>query len=109
MKKNVENTNETRQEKMIQKAFRKGGLLFPETPEEVLEFEKRYGKTDIILPEELQEPSFITSKSPLQTKKKKLEAFENLAMAAREGSQLPTDILEKMKEDRDKAKRNKKK
>ena len=108
MKKNTGNTNEAKQEKLIQKAFRKGGFLFPETPEEVAEFEKRFGNTDIILPDELREPTFLTSKRSTSAKKKLSEKSENLAMAAREGSQLPDEVLKKMKEDRDKAKRNNK-
>jgi len=108
MKKDRETTNEIREEKMIQKAFRKGGFLFPETPEEVAEFEKKFGNTDILLPEELREPSFLKVKSTAQAKKKLSEPAENLAMAAREGSQLPDDVLKKMKEHRDKAKRKKK-
>lgn len=109
MKKDRETTNETREEKTVQKAFRKGGFLFPETLEEVADFEKRFGTTDIILPEELHEPSFINSKRSAPAKKKLSEPTENLAMAAREGSQLPEEVLKKMKEHRDKAKSKKKK
>ena len=109
MKKDSSNINETKQEKMIQKAFRTGGFLFPETPEEVAAFEKKFGNTDIILPEELREPAFLNSKQTSAVKKKLSQTTENLAMAAREGSKLPEEVLKKMKEHREKAKREKKK
>jgi hypothetical protein len=109
MKKDSSNINEAKQEKMIQKAFRTGNFLFPETPEEVAAFDKKFGNTDIILPEELREPTFLNNKRTSTVKKKLSATTENLAMAAREGSKLPEDILKKMKEHRDKAKREKKK
>ncbi|MBI5370405.1 MAG: hypothetical protein HZA79_00110 [Sphingobacteriales bacterium] len=109
MKKDSGNTNETKLDKMIQKAFRTGGFLFPETPEEVAEFEKKFGNTDIILPDELREPTFLTSKRTAPVKKKLAETTDNFAMAAREGSKLPEEVLKKMKEHRDKAKREKEK
>ena len=109
MKKAPVTNNEIQQEKSIQKAFQEGMFLFPETPEDVAEFEKKFGSTDIILPDELQEPTFITSKRKESIKKSSTEIKENFAMAAREGSSVPKDILKSMKEHRDKARQKKKK
>jgi len=48
------------QEKLLLgKLFRSTGLLFPETEDEVLAFEKLYGSEPIELPEKLRNPSFL--------------------------------------------------
>jgi len=109
MKKNPNNITDTQKEMLIQHALRTGGFLFPETPEEVIEFEKQFGSTDVVLPEDLRKPTFLDPKISTVIKKKPLTATENLAMAAREGSQLPEQILKRMKEHRDKAKTEKQK
>ncbi len=49
--------------KKIERTLRTGGFLFPETVDEVKEFERIYGATDVILPTELQEPHFLRSQS----------------------------------------------
>lgn len=100
------NSKETQQEKMIEKALRTGGFIFPETIDEVKEFERIYGTTDVILPAELQEPNFLYTQARKIGKAKVATLHpENLAMAAREGSnhQLPDDIKKRMAEDRKKA------
>ena len=108
MKKDAkENANDKKKDKMIQQALRTGGFLFPETPEEVVEFEKRFGHTDVILPEDLREAPLPNKNSALKLTPR--EKKENLAMAAREGSQLPDEVIKKMKEDREKARKRKKK
>ncbi len=109
MKKENSNLNEIQQEKLIQKTLRTGGFLFPETPEEVVEFEKQFGNTDVLLPEELREPTFLNSKRNNIVKIKPVVTKGNLAMAAREGSKLPDELLGQMKKHREQAKRNKKK
>lgn len=109
MKKNTENITDIQKEILIQIALRTGGFLFPETPEEVIEFEKQFGNTDLVLPEDLNKPSFLNPKISTLIKKKRLTANENLAMAARKGSQLPEQILKRMKEHRDKTKSGKQK
>jgi len=107
------NSKEIHQEKMINKALRTGGFIFPETIDEVKEFERIYGKTDVILPAELQEPDFLYSKSKEKGHPKVANLdSENLAMAARKGiNQLPEEIISKMKKDRKRveAKRKRKK
>ncbi len=109
MKKDNSNLNDTQQEKLIQKTLRTGGFLFPETPEEVVEFEKQFGNTDILLPEELRDPTFLNSKREKIIKKSPIAIKGNLAMAARDGSKLPDELLEEMKKHRERAKMNKKK
>ena len=109
-KKSIANTNiDSQQEEMIQKALRTGGFLLPETPEEVAEFERKFGNTDILLPEALRVPDFLNTKADAAISKKPKIIAENLAMAARDGSHLPDDILKAMKEHRHKAKQEKKK
>ena len=87
--------------KMIEKALRIGGFLFPETIEEVKEFENLFGTTDVILPSELDVPTFLYSESEKANNSKIVKSpCENFAMAAREGaSKLPEDIQKKIIED----------
>lgn len=102
-------TNQEREE-MIQKALRTGGFIFPQTPEEVEDFEKQIGNTDIILPEQLQNLDFMNAdKNTVNSNSSEVVESSNFAMAAREGSEIPEDILEKMKFDRAAFKRNKNK
>jgi hypothetical protein len=96
---------------MIEKAFRTGGFIFPETVDEVKEFERIYGRTDVILPAELQNLDFLYSQFKKSSKKKiTIIHSENLAMAAREGNdQLPDEIKNLMAEHRKKADSKRKK
>lgn len=89
------------QEKMIEQALKTSGFLFPETVEEVKEFERIYGTTDVILPAELQEPTFLYSKSERGNSSKVVKfPSANFAMAAREGkSDLPKEIQQKIIKD----------
>jgi hypothetical protein len=99
MKKRIrDNSEDNQQNKMIEKALKTGGFLFPETVEEVKEFERIYGSTDVILPVELQEPTFLYSKSEKASSSKFLKfPSENFAMAARQGSShLPVEVQEKI-------------
>lgn len=92
------NSENIRQNKMIEKVLKTGGFLFPETVEEVKEFDRIYGSTDVILPFELQEPIFLNSKSSEGFKSKSVKSrSENFAMAAREGTlELPKEIQQKI-------------
>lgn len=96
------NSMQDQQEKMIEKSLRTGGFIFPETVDEVKEFERIFGTTDVILPTELQEPSFLYTQPKKGGKAivAKLQP-ENLAMVARDGfSQLPDEIKKRMAQDR---------
>ena len=92
-------------EKLIQKALKTGGFLFPETVDEVIEFEKSFGNTDVILPEDLQQPLFLDTPSKKTSKAKVIALHEEkLAMAAREGSsKITEDVRKRMDADRKKA------
>jgi hypothetical protein len=85
--------------------LRTNGYLFPETVNEVSEYEKRFGDTDIILPDDMQEPTFL-EKALSNLPGNKLTAIknndENFAIAARfeKGTELPEHIKKKMEEDR---------
>ncbi len=79
-----------KQEELIQKAMHNSGFLFPETIEEVEEFERIYGTTAIILPEVLRTPVFpddLVTKKPLE----KLMTAPKLAMAAKGAKHKMTD------------------
>lgn len=88
--------------------LRTNGHLFPETVAEVFEYERKFGDTDIIIPEDMQTPSFLEktnneSNSHLKVVK---SMSENYAMAARleNGNQLPDYIKKRMEDDRNKIK-----
>ena len=105
-KNNIDISKKNDQEKLIEKGLRTGGFAFPQTVKDVIEFEKNFGNTDMILPDSLQEPAFLQYKhqKPFDIKTQSVQEAENLAMAAREGSNgLPDDILKLMAEDRKKA------
>ena len=113
MKKKVKrNSKDNYQNKVIEKALRIGGFLFPETIEEVKEFERIFGKTDIILPPAMQEPSFLRRNSKIRRNSQIARfAATNFAMAAREGSsKIPNSIKLKIIADiKDAEAKNKKK
>lgn len=101
MKKKRNNSKSNQQDKMIENALKTSGFLFPETVEEVKEFERIFGTTEVILPAELQEPTFLYSESEKRGHSKVVKfPSENFAMAAREGlSTLPKEIQEKIIKD----------
>ncbi|MFP5040450.1 hypothetical protein [Parasediminibacterium sp. JCM 36343] len=83
------------------------GLLFPTTPDEIVEFEKNYSTQDEV-PQDWENPTNIILRGKQSLKDLK-QAFnedaENLAMAAREGKDAITDEIRKqMNDDRTKAK-----
>lgn len=107
MKKQNRNNIEKTQEQLIQDALRTGGFTFPQTVAEVEAFEKKFGTTDVTLPEHLKVPDFIAkgkSKKDLKAQVVAMQPQDNFAVAAREGSaKLSDEIQKKMKEDRRKA------
>ena len=113
MKKIKSDNSQLYQEKMIEKTLRTGGFVLPSSDDEIKEFERIYGTTDVILPEELQEPNFLYSipKKKQSAKVKQIHS-NDFAMAARQGTEnLPDDVKKKMEQDRRKAdaRRNRKK
>lgn len=113
MKKNKSDNSKAIQEKMIEQALRTGGYVLPTSDDEVKEFERIYGTTDVILPEELQEPTFLYSNPKKKHSAKVKELHSNdFAMAARQGAEnLPDEIKKRMEQDRRKtdARRKRKK
>ena len=97
--------NQKQQEGTIQKALKTGGFLFPETVNEVIEFEKVFGNTDVILPEDLQQPLFLERSSKITSTLTIVSPQEeNLAMAAREGAiKITAEVRKRMEADRKKA------
>lgn len=95
------------EEKLIEFTIRTQGFLFPETVQEVIEFEKIYGTTEITLPEHLKSSSFLENQ-PAQPHNYNLPTLSdtnsNFAFAAREGKKpVPDHIREKMLKDRNDA------
>ncbi|MGZ3858140.1 MAG: hypothetical protein ACXVMS_01325 [Flavisolibacter sp.] len=90
-------------EELIQKVLKSNKKLFPETVEEVMEFEQKYGTTDIILPEELQEPTFLYSFEEADVINTPFQYVTAVA-ARNENEEIPGDIRKRMDEDRKKAK-----
>lgn len=85
--------------------LRTNGFLFPETVNEVSEYERRFGDTDIILPDDMKEPTFLEkalSKLPGNHLKAIKSEKDDFAIAARleNGSQLPDHIKKRMEDDR---------
>lgn len=101
--------NNHSQESIIQKTLRTSGFIFPETPEEVNEFENQFGTTDVDVPNQLKDLSFMDNRTSSKLSKVLDNKFSitNLAMVARGGMELPNDIIEKMKNDRESIKKKK--
>lgn len=89
------------QESIIEKILRTSGYAFPLTDNELKEFEKLFGTTEIILPPELNDPTFLFERPKKKSKnEKKKNDNINFAMAAREGlPKLPKEIQQKIVND----------
>ena len=95
-------------EAFLENALKSYGYLFPTTDEQMSIFEKNM--EDIPLPEELESPDFVFANNKPVFKRKTIpidnsEGERNWALAAREGKDITEDILEKMKKDKEEAKR----
>ncbi|WP_114940819.1 hypothetical protein [Mucilaginibacter endophyticus] len=90
--------------------LRTNGFLFPETVNEVNAYERTFGDTDIILPDDMQEPSFLKEARSRVTRERdniiSLRA-DNFSLAARaeKGNELPEHIKQQMEKDLAKLKR----
>lgn len=103
---NADKSKDNQQNKLIETTLKTSGFLFPKTVEEVKEYERVYGTTDVILPLELEEPTFLYTKSEeAQNLNLEILPSDNFAMAAREGlsNNLPDEIQQKIIEDIKKA------
>jgi len=97
-------------EDSFEKSLKSLGYLFPTTEDEVEAFEKNNKIEEV--PDNYSSASNLLSKSKQTSISRKLDlktnnSIENLARAARKGSDIPEDILKKMKSDRDEAENGK--
>ena len=95
-------------EAYLENALKSYGYLFPTTDEQMSIFEENM--ENIPLPEELESPDFVFENKKQIFKRKPIfldnsEGERNWALAAREGKDIPEDILAKMKKDKEEAKR----
>lgn len=98
-------------EDFIEKSLKSLGYLFPSTEDEVDLFEANNKLEE--MPERYCSPSDLLSKSKsnLPNSKNNIDfnkSIDNLARAARNGSEMSVDIINKMKLDRDKSENDEK-
>jgi len=106
--KKVTDMHDAEFEHYVNKGLKSLGYAFPETDEQMSVFEKRIGTHS--LPEEFQSPDFVFNnerKAPIISFQKQINetAEKNWAIAARDGKDIPDDILAKMKTDRENARK----
>jgi len=95
-------------EAYLENALKSYGYLFPTTDKQMSIFEENM--EHISLPEELESPDFVFENKK-QTFKQTPSVIDNTdgernwAMAAREGKEIPENILAKMKKDKEEAKK----
>lgn len=92
----------------LNNALKSHGYLFPETDEQISIFEENMDQVPI--PEDLNSPDFVFKSKRRIIKKNPVvfdnsEGEKNWAIAARDGKDIPSDILEKMKKDKEEAKK----
>jgi len=107
MKKKV-NIQEIDFEIYLDNALKSYGYLFPETDEQLSIFEESMNHVSV--PEYLNSPDFVFTSKRRILKKVPIvidnsEGEKNWAIAARDGKEIPSDILEKMKKDKEEAKK----
>lgn len=111
-KKNVfENDFENSFENSFEKSLKSLGYLFPSTEDEVDFFEANNKLEEV--PERYCKPTDLISKSKSHIPNPKnivdfYSSADNLSRAARNGGEIPDDIINKMKLDRDKSENGKK-
>ena len=97
--------NDMNKEKFFYKSLKRHGYIFPETREELQSFEDDIFKMKLKIPKKLDDPLEIlkagkTGEIPHFNSFHQDEIEENLAQAAREGSDIPSDVWEQMEKDR---------
>ncbi len=102
-------SNQNNQQDLHKKDIKVSGFSFPQTVDEVIEFERIYGRTDFILPDELQDMKFHYDKKSNSFKAQKIKKSGKFAMAAREGTEiLPMKVKKQIMLDIQKVKAKKK-
>lgn len=100
--------NQTDQEKAFHKALKCYGYIFPETEEELDNFDISISKMKFDIPDKFNNPLKILSIGKIE-KVNEFNSFydeeveENLAQAAREGSNIPDEVWIQMEKDRENA------
>ncbi|MHA6279360.1 hypothetical protein ACXYMT_04190 [Salinimicrobium sp. CAU 1759] len=101
--------NDQEKEKNIERAFFKAlknsGYVFPETEKDFDKFEESVLKIKDVIPNHLEDPIDILNRGKIRTLGVFEDFFdstieENLAQAAREGSDIPEDVWKQMEKDR---------
>ncbi|WP_163713427.1 hypothetical protein [Mangrovibacterium lignilyticum] len=96
-------------EEYLENALKSYGYIFPTTDKQMSCYEENM--EEIPLPKEFESPDFaFVNKGKMKLEKKHIikdnsEADRNWALAAREGKDIPEDVLEKMKKDKEEAKK----
>ena len=103
-------------DRLIHMTLRMRGLLMPISIEDVAQAEAEIESNDIQLPESLRDPlSFLNSSRQKENVLRfprpeegsvEQEVTESLARAAREGGDIPAEIQERMRKDRQDAERD---
>jgi len=96
-------------EKYLSNALKQYGYLFPETDSQMAVLEKNL--ENIPLPQEFESPDFVFSgnRKNFKTIKFSIDNTEgeyNWAIAAREGKEIPDDMLAEMQKDKENARKN---
>lgn len=100
--------NNADQHKAFYEALKSYGYIFPETEEDLEKFEISILKMKFSIPDNLNDPGRILTEGRIE-KSSQFNLFydeqveENLAQAAREGSDISSDVWEQMEKDRKRA------
>lgn len=98
-------------ERTVHDAMMVRGWLIPRSEEEVMRAESELADHPVDLPKELEDPACLLDAIADCVPEPRLrlpvnrEAAENLARAAREGGEIPPEVEERMRADREKAER----
>lgn len=112
-KKDAPELTEHEAETLVYEAFRRSGAFLPQTPEEVKVAEAEIDEECVELPLSLRDPMGILDKKAATPAvvlpfPKRLavdaEAVENMACAAKHGSDIPPEVLARMEADEQDAK-----
>lgn len=97
--------SEREAESLIYEALKRDGKFLPRTPEEIEAAEAELGDEEVQLPPSLQDPLAVLSCKPgpratiNRPAPPDAEAVDNMACAAKNGSEIPPDVLAQMDAD----------
>jgi hypothetical protein len=105
MPKSLPELRESEAERLVYEAFKQGGNFLPQTVEEVEAAEAELAGKPVELPPHLRDPLAILKRKakpravPHKPVSTDTTAAENMACAARNGSEIPPDVLAQMDAD----------